>query len=142
SHDPRQLYVTDPIVNRIRVVNPVLLNQNATHAKMRGNGGHLPRLIRLNATDGDQCVAALLEGFGNQVFQFAGFISAVRQATVAVFSLGKKLNASTKMCAQPSQMLNWGGSKGQLESRKLFQVHGQDCMRMLECFGCELLCSI
>jgi hypothetical protein len=49
----------------------------------------LPRLIRLDAADRDQRVAALRQRLGDQIFKLASLVAAECEAAVSVFSLGE-----------------------------------------------------
>ena len=80
AHDAAHLDVAHAVVHRVGVVHPVLLHQHALHAQVCSHGGHLARLVGLDAADGDQRVVAACDGFGDQVFELARLVAAKGQA--------------------------------------------------------------
>src|SRR5699024_4206845 len=88
AHDPRQDNVADPIVHRIRPVDPALLHQTRLEAELGSDRGDLPRVVRLHAADRDQMRGALSERVGNQVLELAGLVATEGEPGVAVLTLG------------------------------------------------------
>src|SRR5690606_28619225 len=75
--EPADEDVADLVVHGVRPVDPALLHEHALEAGAGGDGGHLAGVVGLHAADGHQGVAALVEGVGDQVLQFAGLVAAV-----------------------------------------------------------------
>jgi hypothetical protein len=86
--------VADLVVNRVRPVDPALLDQHAPQTDARRHRGHLASVIGLHTTDRNQRVAALGERVGDQVLQLAGLVPAVGNAGVAVLPLGPEFRAA------------------------------------------------
>src|SRR5205814_182381 len=84
AHDPREQDVADLVVDGVRPLHPVLLNEDAAETETRGHRGDLTRVVRLDAADRDERVAALRERFGDEVLQLARLVAAVGKPGVAV----------------------------------------------------------
>ncbi len=102
----RQLDVADAIVGGVAVVHPVLLHQNTTHAEMSGDRCDLSRLIRLDAVDRHQRVAALCQRFGDEELQLAGLIAAESEPAITIFPFRRQLDASAQMSTEPAKGLD------------------------------------
>src|SRR6266403_3831757 len=124
AQDARHLDVTDAVIDSVGVIDPVLLHQHTLHPEVRRHGGDLPRLIRLDATDRYQRVAALGERLGDQVLELAGLVAAESQAAVAILTLGVEIDLSAQMRAQALQGLDWCGAESQRMTGEALQVHG------------------
>src|SRR5690606_32571333 len=86
--------VADPVVDGIRPVDPTFLDQDAFHPGAGGHRGDLASVIGLHAADGDEGVAALRQGVGDQVLELAGLVATEGDAGVAVFPLGPDRRAA------------------------------------------------
>jgi len=64
AEDAGHLNVADTVIDRVGVVDPVLLHQNTLHPQVCSDRRDLSRLVRLDAADGHQRVAALGQGLG------------------------------------------------------------------------------
>ena len=106
AHDPREQDVPDLVVDRVRPVDPVLLDEHTAEAEARGHGGDLPRVVRLDAADRDERVAALRERIRGQVLELAGLVAAVREPGVAVVALGPDLDAAAEVLLEPLEPVN------------------------------------
>ncbi len=83
AHEPRQQDVADPVVHRVRPVDPVLLHEHGLQPEVRGDGGDLPGVVGLHAADRHERVGALRERVGHEVLELAGLVAAEREAAVA-----------------------------------------------------------
>jgi hypothetical protein len=101
SHDPREQDVAHGLVAGFVPLDPVLLHEHALQTEPSRHGRHLPRVIRLDATDRHERVAALRERVGRQVLELANLVPAVRKAGVAVLALGPDVHAPAQVLAQP-----------------------------------------
>jgi hypothetical protein len=86
--------VADLVVDGVGPLDPALLHEHALEPGTRGDGGDLAGVVRLHAADRDEGVAALGERVGDEVFEFAGLVPAVRDAGVAVLPLGPDRGAA------------------------------------------------
>ena len=100
AHDAAHLDVAHAVVHRVGVVHPVLLHQHALHAQVRSHGGHLARLVGLDAANRHQRVVAARNRFGNQVLHLARFVAAKGQARVAVLTLGVQVHLAAQVGRQ------------------------------------------
>ncbi|MNN92272.1 hypothetical protein D3C81_2105290 [compost metagenome] len=80
-------------------------------------------MVGLNAADGDQCVATLLQRLRDQVFQLAQLVAAKRQAAIAVFALGVDVDLAAQVRGQAFKFLDGGVAEGQAMSGKSLQIH-------------------
>src|SRR6266853_4368908 len=124
AQDARHLDVADAVIHGVGVIDPVLLYQHALHSQVRCHGGDLPRLVRLDTTNGYQRVAALGQRLGDQVLELAGLVAAESQAAVAIFTLGVEIDLAAQMRAQALQGLDWCGAESQRMTGEALQVHG------------------
>jgi hypothetical protein len=90
---------------------------------VRRHGRHLPGLIGLDAADGDEGVAALLEGLRNEVLELAGLVAAEGQRAVAVLPLRVELDLAAELGAEPLQRLDRRRAEGQGVALEALQVH-------------------
>jgi hypothetical protein len=123
THDPRHLDIADPVVHGVGVVDPVFLDQHALHAQVGRDGRHLAGLVGLDAANRHQGVAALLDGFGNQVFKLACLVATEGQAAVAVFALGVQLDLAAQVFAEALQGGDGRWTEGQRIALETIQVH-------------------
>ena len=91
---------------------------------MRRDRGDLPRLVRLDAADGHQRVAALGQRLGDEVFELARLVAAKGEAAVAVLALGVQLDPAAKLRAQARQRVYGRGSEGKRMAGKTLKIHG------------------
>ncbi|MNK89185.1 hypothetical protein D3C87_1091850 [compost metagenome] len=124
AHDPRHLDVADAVVHGVGVVHPVLLHQHTLHAQVGGDRSNLAGLVGLDAADRHQGVAALIDGFGNQVFELACLVPAEGQATVAIFTFGIQLHLAAQVFAEAFEGRDRRWTEGQRITFEAIQVHG------------------
>src|SRR4029077_3322276 len=113
AQDARHLDVADAVIDGVGVVDPVLLHQHALHSQVRRYGCDLPRLVRLDTTNGYRRVAALGQRLGDQVLELAGLVATESQAAVAILTLGVEIDLAAQMRAQTLQGLDWCGAESQ-----------------------------
>jgi hypothetical protein len=95
---------------------------------VRGHRGHLARLVRLDAADRHQRVAALRQRLGNQVLQLAGLVAAEGEGAVAVLALGIQLHLAAQVRAQALQRLDRRRAEGEGMAGVALQVHGMSVL--------------
>ena len=86
--EPAEQDVADLVVDRVRPVDPGLLNEHAPQTHAGRDGRDLPGVVGLDATDRDERVTALGQRVGDQILQLAGLVPAEGDAGVAVLPLG------------------------------------------------------
>ena len=96
THDPRQLDVADDFVARIVPVDPMLLDGDDIQAQMACHAGYGACVVRLDAADADECVAALGQRVGGEVLELAHLVATKGDAAVAVLALGPDLDLATQ----------------------------------------------
>ena len=101
AHDPREQDVADPVVDGVGPVDPVLLDEHAAEPEVRGDRGDLAGVVRLDAADRDERVAALGERVGGEVLELAHLVAAEREPGVAVLALGPDLDRAAEVLGQP-----------------------------------------
>ena len=84
----------------------MLLHQDTTEAEPRRNRGNLPRVIRLDAADRHERVAALGQRLSGEELQLPHLVAAVGEAGVAVLALRPDLDLAAKMLAQSSEPMH------------------------------------
>ena len=80
---------------------------------MRGDRGHLARVIRLDAADGHQGVAALRQRVGGEVLELARLVATEGQTRIDVLALGPDLNSCAQVRAQSVEPLQRRAAEGQ-----------------------------
>ena len=100
AHDPREEDVADLLVAGVVPVDPVLLHEHAGEAEVRRDRRDLARVVRLDAADRDERVAALRERVGSEVLELAHLVAAVGEAGVAVLALGPDLDLAAEVLAR------------------------------------------
>ena len=118
AHDPRQQDVADLVVDRVGPVDPALLDQDGLQPELRGDGGHLPGVVGLDAADRDQRVGTLGQRVGDEVLQLAGLVAAVGEAAVAVLALGPDRGAA-EVRAEPLQRMHRARAEQQRVAREV-----------------------
>ena len=93
------------VVGHVGPVDPTLLDEDALHAGLGGRRGHLARVIRLHAADRDERVAAVRQGVGDQVLEFANLVAAEGEAGVDVVALGPD-RCAFEVLAQSIETMN------------------------------------
>ena len=93
-------------VARVVPVDPVLLHGHDVEAQMSGHAGYGARVVRLDAADRHERVAALGESVGGEVLELAHLVAAERDAAVAVFALGPDLDLATQRGGEPGQRVD------------------------------------
>jgi hypothetical protein len=78
----------------------MFLDENAFQSEFRRDCSNLARVIRLNATNADECVAALCNCISCKVFKFACLIATVGKAGVHIFALSPDLNFATEVLGE------------------------------------------
>ena len=91
---------------------------------MRGDGGDLARVVRLDAADRDERVAALGERVRREVLELAHLVAAVGEAGVAVLALGPDLDPAAEVLAQPVEAVHRGGAERERHAREVGKGHG------------------
>lgn len=114
AHQTGQLYIPDFFIRRIFPSgDPVFLDEGDVQAEGGGGGGDLAGVIGLDAADGDEGVAALGEGFGEEVLQFAGLVPAKGEGRVEVFAFGVYVYFAPEMGGEAGEGVDWGGAEGE-----------------------------
>ncbi len=80
AHDPREEDVPDTVVDDVRPVDPVLADDDAAEPESSGGGRNLAGVVRLDAADRDERVAALRECVGGEVLELPHLVAPVRQS--------------------------------------------------------------
>src|SRR5438067_4327113 len=123
AHDPREQDVPDLFVSVVRPVDPVLLDEDAAEAEVRGDGGDLARVVRLDAADRDQGVAPRREGVGREVLELARLVAAVREPRVAVLALGPGLDPPAEVLGEPLERMDWRRAEEERDPIEALQAH-------------------
>ena len=92
-------------------------------AEMRGDGCDLARVVRLDAADRDERVAALRERVGGEVLELARLVAAVREAGVAVVALGPDLDLAAEVLAQPVEAMHRRRPEDERDTRERVGGH-------------------
>ena len=124
AHDARELDVADAVVDHVRPVDPALLHQHAAEARARRDGRHLARVVRLDAADRDERVAALRERVGHQVLELARLVAAVGEAAVAVVALRPHARAA-QMRRQALERMHRRRAEQERLAREGVEVHAR-----------------
>jgi hypothetical protein len=122
AHHPGQQDVADAVVDRLVPGHPLLLDQACLQAEVCGDGGHLPRVVGLDAPDRDEGVRPTGQHVGDDVLQLADLVAAVGQAAVDVLALGPHLRAA-EVGGHPRQPVDRAGAERQRVTRKVVQLH-------------------
>ncbi len=80
AHEPGEEDVADAVVGDVGPVDPALLHEHALEAGHRGRGRDLAGVVRLDATDRHERVAALRQRVGHEVLELARLVPAERVA--------------------------------------------------------------
>ena len=128
-HDPREEDVPDPVVDDVRPFDPVLLDEHAAEAEVGGDGRDLARVVRLDAADRHQRVAAPGERVRREVLQLAHLVAAVRKSRVAVLALRPDLDGSAEMVAQPLEAVEGRGAEEERHALEVGESHARQCSR-------------
>ena len=123
AHDARQHDVADPVVDRVRPVDPALLDEHGLEAELRGHRGDLAGVVGLVAADRHEGVGALREHVGDDVLELAGLVAAVRQPAVAVLALGPDPRAA-QVRGEPVQRVDRARPEQQRVAGEVGQGHG------------------
>ena len=80
THHTAQQDIAHAVIHRVGEWSPAFLNEPAFHAELGSDRGDLPRMVRLDAADGDQGVSSGGQRVGNDVFELTDLVTAKRQA--------------------------------------------------------------
>ena len=97
TENSRKQNVAGFLVLGFVVVDPMLLDDDCFQAQLGGHRGHLTGVVGLNTTDGYEGVAALRQGIGGQVLEFARLVPAVGDAGIQVLAFGPDLDVATQV---------------------------------------------
>ena len=123
THDPRKQDVADAVVDDVGPVDPVLADDDAAEPEPRRDRCDLAGVIRLDAADRDQGVAALRKGLGNEVLELPHLVAAVGESRVAVLTLGPDLDRPAQMLAQPFEAVHRRGPEEQRHALEVDEPH-------------------
>ena len=112
----------DAVIDHVRPVHPALLHEHAAEPEARRHRRHLPRVVRLDAADRDERVAALRERVRHQVLELARLVASVGQAAVAVVALRPQARAA-QMRRQTVQRMHRRGAEKQGLAGEGVEVH-------------------
>jgi hypothetical protein len=79
-------------------------------------------VVGLDATDGNQRVAALRQGVGNQVLELPGFVAPEREATIAVLAFCPHVGAAQPL-AEPIEAMHGRRPEEQRLASELGEFH-------------------
>src|SRR5690606_12102953 len=114
SQNAGQLDVADLVVERIRPVDPVLLDGHRAQPEVRGDSGDLARVVGLDAADRHERVASLLQRVRDEILELADLVATEGDSGVAVLPLRPDLHFSAERLAQPGQRMDRGRPEEQL----------------------------
>ena len=107
TEDPREQNVAGFLVLDFVVVDPMLLDDYCPEAQLGGHGRHLSGVVGLNATDGHEGVAAVRQGIGGQVLEFARLVPAVGDAGIQVLAFGPDLDVAAQVLGEAIPAFQW-----------------------------------
>ena len=81
--------------------------------------GDLARVVRLDAADRDERVAALGERVGGEVLELAHLVAAVGEARVAVLALGPDLDLAAEVLGEALEAVDRGGAERERNAREV-----------------------
>ena len=90
---------------------------------MAGDAGDLAGVVRLDAADRHQRVAALGERVGDEVLELAHLVAAERDARVAVLALGPDLDLAAERGAEPRQGMDRRRAEQQRDTGEVVEAH-------------------
>ena len=105
AHYAGQENVADLVIDRVVPVNPLLLDEAALEAELCGHGCDLPGVVGLDAADRHERIGALRQHIRDDVLELSRFVTAEREAAVAVLALGPQGGAS-EMPGQAVERMN------------------------------------
>ena len=91
---------------------------------MRSDRGDLPGVVRLHAADGDERVATLRDGVGDQVFELPRLVATVRESAVAVLAFGPDLRAAERL-REALEWMHRGGAESSGSRAKVSSLIGR-----------------
>jgi hypothetical protein len=104
----------------------VLLHEDATKAKPRGDGRDLARVVRLHAADRDEGVAPLRKRVRGEVLEFAHLVAAVREAGVAVLAFRPDVDLAAEVFAQALEPMYRRRSEEERDTIETLGTHWGD----------------
>ena len=104
ADQPADEDVADAVVDRVRPVHPALLDQDAAEPDVRRDRRDLAGVVRLDATDRDERVAAGRERVRDEVLELAGLVATERDARVAVVALRPDRSAPEVLREPPERL--------------------------------------
>ena len=90
---------------------------------MGGDGGDLAGVVRLDAPDRDERVAALCESLRGEVLELPRLVAAVGEAGIAVLPLGPDLDPPAELRGEAVKAVDRGGAEEQRDSVVRVQAH-------------------
>ena len=91
--------------------------------RSRRDGRDLARVVRLDAADRDERVAALRERVGGEVLELAHLVAAVGEPGVAVLALGPDLDPAAEVLAQPLEPVDRRRAERERDAREVGEPH-------------------
>ena len=97
----------------------MLLDEHGREPEARGDRGDLACVVRLDAADRHERVAALRERLRRQVLELARLVASVGEAGVAVVALRPDLDAAAEVLGEALESVHGRGSE---EERNALEV--------------------
>ena len=101
----------------------MLLHEHAAEAEVSCDRCDLTRVVRLDAADRDERVAALRERIGGEVLELARLVAAVGEARVAVLALGPDLDLAAEVLGEALEAVDRGGAEREGYAREVGERH-------------------
>ena len=118
--------VADDLVARIVPVDPVLLDGHDLEAEVARDAGHGARVVRLDAADRDERVAALRQRVGGEELELARLVAAVREPGVAVVTLRPHVHLAAEVLTQPGEPMHRRRPEEQRRAGMVVEAHVPD----------------
>ncbi len=121
AHDPGQQDIADPVVKRVRPVDPAFLYQHGLEAQTCRDRGNLPGVVGLHPADRDQRVRSLRQRVWHEVLQLANLVATVGEPGIAVLPF--RPDRCSQMLRQPIQRMQRARAEHQRITREIIQRH-------------------